>query len=693
MRNEPTFHLLSARTRWPTLSALGVGDGDGISLAAAPDGPLALKTADGSLGRLMLPRGLALDRDWRVYLLSGAAIKRFDPHTGGFVTLPGLGGAGRGVRRFHFPTSIAVVGGLLYVADTGNTRVQVFDLHSLSTRHVFTIEGWLPIDVAAHGNDALILDGRGQAVWRHRAGQDRLECVLCSHDDKSCWKRIAVDRSGGIYLYDARRDTLAKFDMHEKFLRKFNDAADVRAQFDSPPILMSADRRFALPAGLMRECGRDVSGAAAVDAPALKGVVFNRDGTPAALNPDETVSIQAAYISRGRWYSSELDSERYNCQWDRVVAEVELWPSTRLSLAAYSSNVKVTLADLIRLPPEAWCECLNLRGAAELPETGQPERFTVDALIQNGPGQYLYLCAWLQSDGYASPRLIELRAHFPRQTYLDFLPGVYGASPGNQDVPFTEQLLSIVRAEWQTLEARIDALPDWFDPLTAPEQALPMLAAWLDIPLERTWTAEQQRTLLANLPGTYAKRGTRDGLRDVLRLYLSIMTGLPLNKQGAHPVIVEGFQERDRAMLTTDGATLRGVRLWGPAEIGRLQLGAYAREGEARLVSTSDPARDIFHAYAHRFTVFVPAAWLRDEQQLGIFRRVLDTEKPAHTQYRLCLVDASMRVGVQSALGFDTIVSARQHAQLGDGLTADGTSTLGGAQHGSIAAIGADIHL
>ena len=105
--------------------------------------------------------------------------------------------------------------------------------------------------------------------------------------------------------------------------------------------------------------------------------------------------------------------------------------------------------------------------------------------------------------------------------------------------------------------------------------------------------------------------------------------------------------------------------------MGRLQLDVFAREGEVRLVSTGDPERDLFHAHAHRFQVFVPSAWLRSWQDEDMLRRALDTEKPAHTHYQLCLVAPRLRVGVQSTVGVDTIIGGYPVAVLAGAATLD----------------------
>ena len=118
------------------------------------------------------------------------------------------------------------------------------------------------------------------------------------------------------------------------------------------------------------------------------------------------------------------------------------------------------------------------------------------------------------------------------------------------------------------------------------------------------------------------------------------------------------FRERHRLLLAQPGASElgRSAWLWGPSVVGRLQVDSFARPGEVRLVSTGDPARDLFHTFAHRFRVFVPAAWVRTQADEQTLRRALDAEKPAQTSYELCLLEPRFRVGIQSTVGVDTLI-------------------------------------
>jgi phage tail-like protein len=245
------------------------------------------------------------------------------------------------------------------------------------------------------------------------------------------------------------------------------------------------------------------------------------------------------------------------------------------------------------------------------------------------------------------------------------LPAVYSADEESRR--FLERFLSIFQTEWDGLEQEIDDVARYFDPdAVPPGPALAYLARWLALPLEGIWNEEQKRRLLAAAPSFYSRRGTAASLQRYIQLYLQNMSGVELTGQDHYPRIVEGFRERQFYQLTVaNQARLGGgAPLWGPGIVGRLQLDVFAREGDVRLVSTGDPERDLFHEYAHRFRVFVPAAWIRTAVHERMLRRALDTEKPAHTGYDLCLVEPRFRVGLQSTVGLDTIVGAYPVAHL-----------------------------
>jgi phage tail-like protein len=708
---EPTFLPLNGHLGWRTDSSRDVSVGrDALRLAADQRGPLGLAWRDGSLGGLTLPRGFALDRDGNLYLLAPRRpwmISRFEPSMQAFTPLPGVGGAGQDARLFRWPTNIAVAGRNLYVADTGNRRVQVFDLPTLTLRYVWSVppvrkpgdRPWLPLDVAAHGTTAYVLDSRNRRVYRHEAGEDELALFVDGADQVGRWNRIAADRAGRVYVLDASdrdRPQLLPYDaggqrereqgadgkLHE---REIDDAGDVRERFDAPAIRLFFDQRgtgrayFCLPASLRDRCEpRPPESPPRPETPLVLcppwsgqsdqrhgGLIFDR--TSARAQPDRADMVEPAlYQAQGEWVSQALDSQIFRCQWHRIELELELLPpGTQIQIHTYSADESGSTLPFSDSP--LWQAGYAAEGQLQPPPSGPlalpelapqpPQPPPGDFLVQSRQGQYLWLKIRLKSDGFGTPTLRGLRLHFPRESYLSYLPAVYSGDDANRW--FLERYLSLFQTDWDDLERRIANSIALFDADAVPAgPPLDELASHFGLPLEGGWTGEQRRVLLQGMREFYTRRGTAAGLRAYLQAYLQNMSGLEPAQQRDYPVLVEGWRERQQLQLGAPGEQATGalLRLWSPSVVGRLQLGAYARVGEARLVDTGDPPRDLFQEFAHRFKVYVPAAWVRSAADERMLRRALEAEKPAHAAYELHLVEGRFRVGVQSTIGFDTIL-------------------------------------
>jgi len=679
-RPEPTFYLLDRRTgrRTGSVQRVAVDPGAGIVLAAEPDGPLGLASTDGSLGGLRLPRGMAIDGGGLVHLLAGASVRRFDPARRRFVPLPGVGGAGAEPRRFDRPRDLAIAGNDLYVADTGNARVQAFDLRTLALVHLWTAPGggdWDPVAATAAGGAAYLLDRAGGRVFRHRPGSDRLELAVDDPGRAGVYSGLAVDRDGRVHLLDASgpAPVLRVFDAAGAEVETVGDAGVVRSRFAPPAIRADHRGRFCLPASLARACDRrppdrppapdDPLAACRVGSGAenggRRGLLFDRRGRPVRLDPEEPAG-PPVYARRGRWRSQPLDSRIHRCQWHRVEIELPALPAgSRVEVRTLTADAPLGAADLDALDENRWLRGPAFVGALQPPPGADdpaagPERR--ELLVQSRQGRYLWLRLDLAGDGFSTPAVDAIRIHFPRRSQLDFLPAVYSAEEESRW--FLERFLAILGAEWERIDETIDTLRRLFDPEAVPDEFVDFLAFWLALPLEGAWTAEQKRRLLAAAPDYTPRRGTLAGMRAVLQVYLWNLTGIPPAEQGEIPAVAEGFRERRRLLLGTAGTAGlgEGAPLWSRAFVARLQLGVFAREGEARLVSTGDPERDLFHEFAHRFRVFVPAGWVATDDDEALLRRAIDAEKPAHTQYDLCLVEPRLLAGVQSTAGFDSVL-------------------------------------
>ena len=159
--------------------AVVANDRDGLTLAPLPNVVWGLDAADDGLGRLTLPRGVAVWGDVVLTLSSaGDRVLRYDPvrvvsSPLAEIGLDGLApplppGAHREPRRFRRAANIALYQSWLYVADPETQRVQVFDLETLALLRIHAVDD--PVDVAAGTDGVYWLDRARGRVYTDRPG-------------------------------------------------------------------------------------------------------------------------------------------------------------------------------------------------------------------------------------------------------------------------------------------------------------------------------------------------------------------------------------------------------------------------------------------------------------------------------------------------------------------------------------------
>jgi phage tail-like protein len=278
-----TSWLLGGKYPWrsvdPTTERAGSGSSAiasraGLALAALAEGPFGLQSKDGSLGRLTLPLGVAVDGE-AVLVLSHdrSLVFRYDPVSMTLAPLPEIGRHGLGddasdteyleARRFRNAANIAAVDGALYVADVDARRVQVFDLETLALVRIHAGLG-LPTDVAAGRHAAYVLDKARGVIYRASPDRDDLVLAVDSGKKWKGWSRIAVDDDGRIYALDDSQSppVLEVFDVRGAGpatapVATLRDRAEARKEFSEPQVWFSRggfelSDRLADPCGLRK---------------------------------------------------------------------------------------------------------------------------------------------------------------------------------------------------------------------------------------------------------------------------------------------------------------------------------------------------------------------------------------------------------------------------------------------------------
>jgi phage tail-like protein len=359
-------------------------------------------------------------------------------------------------------------------------------------------------------------------------------------------------------------------------------------------------------------------------------------------------------ISHGRLETQRLDAGQLS-GWFRVRTDAEQPEDTRVAVETFVSN-----DETIAGPAETdWDQAKALD--ILLP------RIVVPYLSEPQAYRFLWLRVRLVSDnGRANPRLLQVQAETSGEDYRDHLPLVYR----RKDTGFLERWLALFRAELGDLELVLEEMPRHFNAATVPAGELPWLASWLAFELP-PGSVEQSRERLAHVMELYRRRGTPFGIREFVELYA-----------GMNPVIVESFRERRFWQLGHESSRLgcdtglaplspHGMVVPDPSQLcnpecdptkaagcssDRMIVGSTV-VGESGPLEAGDLGEPLFSDTAHHFSVFVPLAQVRDPSQRAALRHAIEAERPAHTDFDLCIVEPRMRIGLQSNIGIDSYVA------------------------------------
>ncbi|MFQ5627509.1 MAG: phage tail protein I [bacterium] len=211
-----------------------------------------------------------------------------------------------------------------------------------------------------------------------------------------------------------------------------------------------------------------------------------------------------------------------------------------------------------------------------------------------------------------------------KENFLQYLPEIF-SQPERTLEPvkdtFVARFLHIFEDLNGALEAKVDRVPQLFQPWGTPKTFLPWLASWFAVQLGENWTDREKRAFLNNIAQFYRQRGTLEGLKNILHIYLGTETEIK--------IIEDRLTEIKRQPDETD-------------EEWRLR-------NEYR---------------KHTFTVkitFQATTPAEVQRQRIIAQRILRSEKPAHTHFRIDATefDPNLKflVGVKSRVGLDTFLS------------------------------------
>lgn len=530
MNNQPVHYaILRDGRNWDGITRVG--------LQPQEDGALTLSKMPGPAdGQPVLlpqpfearPSGLAAGRRRCIYLsdtdgdrvigidLAGDNAQR---------TLAGSSCRADAPGVFKSPRGVAAGPGRLYVADSGNKRIQIFLLPALELIDIWEGIFEHPTCLAVDSQGRIyVLDGGPRKVLRFdRYGRpdDAYNSAVAKKPGIVSPAGMAVGPDDALFISDAKSNQIFIYDQRGAFLKPLppGPACPGAMAADQDRIYVADGK-----AGNIRvfDCP---SNAYIGTLPGYRGPVSamaaGADGTllvkPGAGTDYYCLRADAAFVAAGTLEAGPFDAGE-QCRWERVCVKAETPQGTEVILQTFfADNPDAVPAD------DDWQVSPSLDMLLQpYPRSGGGQR--VEA-------RYLRLRVLLQGSGEESPRLLQVQAETAGRSYLDYLPAVYR----RDDAPegFLESWLALFRSQLQDLELTFEDMFRYFDPAAAPEEVLPWLARWLAFDLPAGVKTDEKRSLIKKVIDLYARRGTIRGIKDFVQLYT-----------GVRPLIFEAFRQR-----------------------------------------------------------------------------------------------------------------------------------------------------
>lgn len=551
--------------------------------------------------------------------------------------------------HFKQPRGLAVTPEALWVADCGNARVQGLALPRLEANvgwSMFAEPTSLAVDTQAR---VLVVDAATRTVHRvlRNGNPDvRFDTTLASQRSlpRPCF--VATGANDSVWVSDAGADAVFAFDADGHFM----------CTLDGPESW--------LPGALATSGARVYVADAATGAICMfedgsfQGAVSGWHGPVTALAANGSGDLfikpgfdstyyrfaaNAAYLPQGELRAGPFDAGEART-WERAWVEAEVPETTFLEVEVGLGSAAVATPDWQVLP-------------------------TMDALLATVAGAG-YRYAWLRlrlrsTSPLISPRLRQARCATGAEDYLDYLPLTYRQNDGVNG--FLSRWLKLLRGEFDQVEELLDDMPHVADAQFAPASALPWLSQWLAFELPQIADDDERRALAVRAVQLFARRGTKQSLAEFVELHT-----------GIRPALVEAFTERrvwmlgvssqlgfDTRLAPVDPLGMVVPDLAGdddcPGRIGRAVV------GESGPLATYQIGVPLFADAAYRFCVVVDSYRLQNAGLMSELRRIIDREKPAHTDYRVEVVPPELCVGLQARVGIDAIVGGQAPAgRLGD---------------------------
>jgi phage tail-like protein len=449
---------------------------------------------------------------------------------------------------------------------------------------------------------------------------------------------------------------------------------------------------------------RDYDGGPFLHVPSLPAAYGTTDG---GIVPLHHLSLPGFTASGSAVLAKPVDSADTRTIWHRAYLEASIPPHCGIKLFFAATDrptpptadtewhehrfgdVYANAPDSHKIPRAAWVSTPSevpqhpgLLGC--VPERDRVGLFTVLIQRTNRPvsglcGRYLWARVSLTGDTRSTPEIAALRVYGSRFSYVEkYLPELYHedlfgpdadavSTNGHTPSDFLERFLANFEGVLTPLEDRIASAYLLTDPATVPDKSIEWLASWIGLTFDPAIPADRRRAMLQNAPHLFRRHGTLSGLE----LGLNIATGGAIDRGAVR--VLEDWRVR-RTCATILGADLSddsdpllaGLTVSGNSYVGETLFVGDENRKEFLALFAPDVTRTLAEAravsrfldeFANRVTVLVHRDTPADE--VGVIRRVVQLEIPAHVSARVLPASDAFLVGTQALVDIDSYLGPK----------------------------------
>jgi phage tail-like protein len=368
----------------------------------------------------------------------------------------------------------------------------------------------------------------------------------------------------------------------------------------------------------------------------------------------------------GVFYTRTLDSGTPRGPWHRIALAADLPERTSIEVRYHASDdggLKRAVDDVFASDRPDYEKCERIEQLfgplwAQPADVFQPGRDDAvqsrdeqAMLVTANRGRYLWLRIALATfDEAHRPALRSVRVLYPRSSYLRYLPAPYREDEVYS--AFLERFLALFETVFHGLDREIDLLYRLFDPLLAPPEFLPWLASWVSLAIEDDMPRERARRLIARAPSLFRRKGTPAALAELLEIHTGRQAFVAEDASRVEPMVLGSGTAIGRQTVLL-GSAVRGFRVGDTSVVGRAALRDHVGRPE-----------EPFLPLAGRFTVWVEMPREEFISRRRTLERLVDQQKPAHTECVLRLVGDRGFVG-GAVLEAGAAVTERQPFRVG----------------------------